>query len=150
LPAAHETFKNVTSHYVAEELVTKRSEVSESIMQNLQVKLKQYGVDVRDMNITNFDFSPEFNKAIEAKVVAGQNAEKAQRDLQRIQIEAQQKIAEAEGQAKAIAIQSQAIQQNGGAAYIQLQAINKWDGKLPTYMSPNTAMPFVGVAGGSK
>ncbi|MDR0779204.1 MAG: prohibitin family protein [Pseudomonadales bacterium] len=149
VPGLYETFKAVTSHYIAEELITQRAAVSENMTQSLQTKLAQYGVTVRDLNITDFSFSSEFNKAIEAKVTAGQYAEKAQRDLQRIQVEAQQKIAEAEGQARAIAIQAEAIQVNGGAEYIQLQAINKWDGRLPAYLAPNTPLPFIGVAGGA-
>ena len=53
-------------------------------------------------------------------------------------------FAQAEGEAKAIAIQAQAIQSNGGAQYVQLQAIEKWNGQLPTYMMGNT-VPFVNV-----
>jgi regulator of protease activity HflC (stomatin/prohibitin superfamily) len=144
-PAVYEVFKAVVSKYSAEQLVTARQTVSDDIHKTLTAKLQQYGIDVRDINITNFDFSKEFNRAIEQKVTATQNAEKAQRDLQRIEYEAQQKVAQAEGEAKAIAIQAQAIKTSGGTEYLQLQAINKWDGKLPVYMTPNTPMPFIGV-----
>jgi len=144
-PAVYEVFKAVVSKYSAEQLITSRQTVSDDIHKTLTAKLQQYGIDVRDINITNFDFSKEFNRAIEQKVTATQNAEKAQRDLQRIEYEAQQKVAQAEGEAKAIAIQAQAIKTSGGTEYLQLQAINKWDGKLPVYMTPNTPMPFIGV-----
>ena len=144
-PAVYEVFKAVVSKYSAEQLITARQTVSDDIHKTLSAKLQQYGIAVRDINITNFDFSKEFNRAIEQKVTATQNAEKAQRDLQRIEYEAQQKVAQAEGEAKAIAIQAQAIKTSGGTEYLQLQAINKWDGKLPVYMTPNTPMPFIGV-----
>ena len=144
-PAVHEVFKAVVSKYSAEQLITSRQTVSDDIHKTLSGKLQQYGIDVRDINVTNFDFSREFNRAIEQKVTATQNAEKAQRDLQRIEYEAQQKVAQAEGEAKAIAIQAQAIKTSGGTEYLQLQAINKWDGKLPVYMTPNTPLPFIGV-----
>ena len=57
--------------------------------------------------------------------------------------EADQRVAEADGEAKAIAIQSQAIQQNGGAAYIQLKAIEKWDGHYPTTMLGGNSIPLI-------
>jgi regulator of protease activity HflC (stomatin/prohibitin superfamily) len=103
---------------------------------------------VQDINITNFAFSQAFDEAIEAKVTASQRAEQAERELQRVKYEADQKVAAAAGEAKAIAIQSQAIQQNG-TAYLQLQAIQRWDGKLPTYMGANAPLPFInGVVSG--
>jgi hypothetical protein len=80
----------------------------------------------------NFGFSPEYQKAIEAKVISVQQTAKAQQDLERIKVEASSRIAQADGEAKAIAIQAAAIQNNGGENYVKLQWIEKWDGKLPT------------------
>ena len=67
----------------------------------------------------------------ESKVIATQNKLKAEQDLERIKVEANSRIAQAKGEAEAISIQAQAIQSNGGANYVQLQWIEKWDGKLP-------------------
>ena len=64
--------------------------------------------------------------------------------MERIKVEAASRIAQAEGEAKAIAIQASAIQSQGGQAYVQLQAIEKWDGKLPNTMLGNST-PFVNV-----
>ena len=61
-----------------------------------------------------------------------QQTAKAQQDLERIKVEAASRIAQADGEAKAIAIQAAAIQSNGGENYVKLQWIEKWDGKLPT------------------
>ena len=52
---------------------------------------------------------------------------------------------QAEGEAKAIAIQSAAVEKSGGQGYVQLQAIAKWDGKLPQYVTAGSAMPFVNI-----
>ena len=60
-----------------------------------------------------------------------QQKQKAEQDLERIKVEAASRIAQAKGEAEAIAIQAQAIQSNGGQQYVQLQWIEKWDGKLP-------------------
>lgn len=143
LPAMNEAFKAETAHYTSEELVTKRAEVSQKIHQTLQEKVAKYGLTVSEISLVNFGFSPEYQKAIEQKVISTQATLKADQDLQRIKIEAQQAIAKAEGEAKAIAIQAQAIQNQGGAQYVQLKAIEKWDGNLPNVMSG--AMPFINV-----
>ncbi|KVC88034.1 hypothetical protein WJ95_12270 [Burkholderia ubonensis] len=145
-PAMFEVFKAVVSRYTAEQLVTERQLVSQDILSALVTKLRPYGFLIQDINITAFAFSEAFDQAIEAKVTASQKAEQAERELQRVKFEADQKIAQAEGEAKAIAIQAQAIKTNGGDDYLRLQAINRWDGKLPTYLSPHTPLPFLGMA----
>jgi len=142
-PAVREAVKSVSARYTAEELVTKRSEVSTKIEQAIVDDFQQLGVVEESFKITNLTFSADFTKAIEAKVTAVQNAEAAKNKLSQVQYEAQQRVAEAEGEAKAIAIQQQALQANGGAEYIQLQAINKWNGTLPTYVSSGAVMPFI-------
>jgi regulator of protease activity HflC (stomatin/prohibitin superfamily) len=143
LPAINETFKAVTAHYNSEELITKRDEVSHTIHTDLQNKVGKYGLDISEISLVNFGFSAEYQAAIEQKVIATQSKLKAEQDLARIKVEADQRIAQADGEAKAIAIQAQAIQSNGGAQYVQLQAIEKWDGKLPNTMSG--VVPFINV-----
>ncbi len=91
--------------------------------------MSQFGIQVDAINITNFAFSGDFTHAIEAKVTAVQNAEAAKNKLAQVQYEAQQTVATAKGQAEAIQIQAQAINSQGGADYVELQRINKWDGK---------------------
>lgn len=145
-PAMFEAFKAVVSRYTAEQLVTERQKVSQDILNALITKLQPYGFQIRDINITEFAFSKAFDQAVEAKVTASQKAKQAERELQRVKFEADQKIVQAEGEAKAIAIQAQAIKTNGGDEYLRLQAINRWDGKLPTYMAPQTPLPFIGLA----
>ena len=130
-PALNESFKGVTGHYTSEELILKRDEVSQSILDQVRTKLAQYDVTVDGISLVNFGFSKSYQDAIDAKMVATQSKLKAEQDLQRIEVEAKSRIAQAEGEAKAISIQAQAIQSNGGAQYVQLQWIEKWDGKLP-------------------
>ena len=131
-PGINEAFKSVTGHYTSEELVTKRDLVSQEILQHLITKMAPFNITVSNISLVNFGFSPEYQKAIEAKVISVQQTAKAQQDLERIKVEANSRIAQADGEAKAIAIQAAAIQSNGGANYVQLQWIEKWDGKLPT------------------
>lgn len=144
-PATYETFKAVVAQYTAEELVTKRQEVSASIASNLSKRMAQYHLVVQNVNLVNFGFSKAFDAAIEEKVTANQKAATAENNLKRTRFEAEQRIAQAEGEAKAIAIQSAAVEKSGGQGYVQLQAIAKWDGKLPQYVAAGSPMPFVSV-----
>ena len=143
IPAINESFKAVTAHYNSEELITKRDEVSAGIRDELQSKVAPYGLAISSISLVNFGFSAEYQAAIEQKVIATQSTLKADQDLQRIKIEAQQAIAKAKGEAEAIAIQSQAINAGGGKDYVNLKAIEKWDGKLPNTMAGT--VPFVNV-----
>ena len=143
LPALSESLKAVTAHYTSEELVTKRDMVSAQVKDEVAGKLGKYGVSVGDISLVNFGFSAEYQKAIEAKVIATQSKLKAEQDLQRIEVEAKQEIAKAEGRAKAIQIETQAINSQGGANYVQLKAIEKWDGNLPSTMAG--VVPFINV-----
>jgi len=122
VPAIKEVLKAVTSHYTAEELITRRTEVSGKIRDQLATKLNGYHLLVQDINITNFDFSKTFNESIESKVKATQEAERAQRDLERIKFEAEQKIVTAKANAQAIRIQAEAVSSQGGAAFVQLES----------------------------
>ncbi len=131
-PAMNESFKSVTGHYTSEELVTKRQEVSDAIQQRLAEKLAPFDITVQNISLVNFGFSKSYQDAIEAKVIATQQKQKAEQDLERIKVEAASRIAQAKGEAEAIAIQAQAIQSNGGQQYVQLEWIEKWNGQLPS------------------
>ncbi|MFA6296762.1 MAG: prohibitin family protein [Patescibacteria group bacterium] len=140
-PAIQEAVKATTAKFTAEELIIKRQVVKEQIKENLAKRLVKNYITVDELNIVAFDFSEAFNSAIEAKVTAEQLKLKAERDLQRIKIEADQKIAEAEGKSKAIRTEAQALSEN--AKVVELRWIEKWDGKTPTYWGGAT--PFIGL-----
>jgi regulator of protease activity HflC (stomatin/prohibitin superfamily) len=140
-PSLNESFKAVTAKYNSEELVTKRDEVSANILEHVRAKLAPFDISVDSVSLVNFGFSAEYQHAIEQKVIATQQKQKAEQDLQRIQVEAQSRIAQADGEAKAIAIQAQAIQSSGGQQYVQLEWIKRWNGKLPeTVVNGSTGM----------
>ena len=140
-PRIQEIVKAVVAKFSAEELLIRREDVKSEIVIGLRTSLKQYNILVEDIQITNFAFSQAFDQSIEAKQTAEQNALKAKNDLDRIKIEAEQKVTMAEAEAKTIQIQAQAIQVQGGAAYVQMKAIEKWDGKLPQVSGGGT--PFI-------
>lgn len=102
-----------------------------SIESSLRERLTKYRIEVDTLSITNFDFSPEFQKAIEDKQTAAQLALKAENDLVRIKVEAEQTIATAKAQAQAIQIRGDALQKN--PALVQLELAQKWNGVMPTF-----------------
>ena len=144
-PGINEAFKSVTGHFTSEELITKRDVVSQEILAHLVTKMAPFNITVSNISLVNFGFSPEYQKAIEAKVISVQQTAKAEQDLRRIEVEAKSRVAQAKGEAEAIQIQAQAIQSNGGQNYVQLQAIGKWDGKLPATMLGGSTVPFVNI-----
>ncbi|MCP6726449.1 MAG: prohibitin family protein [Patescibacteria group bacterium] len=140
-PSIQEAVKAESAKFTAEELITKREDVKEKIKANLAVRLLERSIIVDEFNIIDFEFSAAFNTAIEAKVTAEQLKLKADRDLERIKIEAEQKIADARGKAEAIRIEAVALRQN--AQVVELRWIEKWDGKVPLYWGE--ASPFIGI-----
>lgn len=145
LPAINESFKAITAHYNSEELITKRDVVSLAIKNELSNKVAKYGLSISEISLVNFGFSPEYQAAIEQKVIATQSTLKAEQDLQRIKVQAQQNIAQAQGEAEAIRIQSAAIETSGGINYVHLKAIEKWNGQLPASVLSGDNVPFVSV-----
>ena len=140
-PSIQEAVKSITAKFTAEELITRREEVKNQIKENLAVRLLVHNIIVDEFNIIDFFFSPAFNEAIEAKVTAQQLKLKAERDLERIKIEKEQIITAAEGKARAILIEAQALKAN--VKVVELRWIEKWDGKTPTYWGGAT--PFFGI-----
>ncbi|WNC16361.1 prohibitin family protein [Brevibacillus brevis] len=145
-PAIAEALKAVTAQYTAEELISKRSEVSGKVKETLKQKLSTYHIILDEINIREFTFSDEFNRAIEAKQVAEQQALKSKLDLERIKIEKEQEITKAQAQAEALRLQKQEVTPELvqlRQIEAQLEAIRKWDGKLPNVTGGAT--PFIQV-----
>lgn len=144
-PIIREVVKSTSAQYTAEELVTKRADYSDKVNSLLADRLSEKHAILEKFSVTNFEFSQAFTESIEAKVTAVQNAEAAKNKLEQIKFEAQQTIETAKAQAQAISIQAQAINNQGGADYVQLQAIQKWNGQLPTQLVPGGAVPFINL-----
>ena len=143
-PALQEAVKSATSKYTAEELITKRELVKADIKNSLFERLTQKYIQVTEVNIINFEFSKSFDVAIEAKVTAEQDALASKNKLEQVKYESEQRIAQARGEAEAIRIQAQAIQNQGGAEYVKLKWIEKWNGALPTTQLGN-ATPLINI-----
>jgi len=118
-PAINEIFKAASSKYTASQLITQRSKLKSDALTGLQTRLKPFGITVSELSIVDFKFSDNFSSAIEEKQVAQQNAERAKFNLEAAKTDAQAQKAQSETLTK---------------EFLQKQAIEKWDGKLPTYL----------------
>lgn len=137
-PAVQEGVKSTMASFNAENLISKRPEVKNKIRDFLCERLNPDGIDVSEVSIVNFQFSEEFDKAIEAKQTAQQLALKAENDLIRIETEAKQKIVQAEAEAEAIRIQKGQL--TNSPEILQLRFIEKWDGVLPLVLGGDSTM----------
>jgi regulator of protease activity HflC (stomatin/prohibitin superfamily) len=151
-PSIQESVKAATAKFTAQELIEQRPKVKDEIKAQLVERLSPKHLIVDDFSIINFDFSTAYEQAIDAKQVAQQKALQAENDLKRIEIEKEQRIAQAQGEAEAIKIQAEAINNQGGANYVQIKAldvqakaIEKWNGKLPDQFVPGSALPFINL-----
>lgn len=131
IPSMKESVRSVIAKYKADELITKRAEVSSLIQEKLQNKLNEFGVQVTDINIQNVTFSEKFNESIEAKVKAEQDALAKRNELEKTKYEAEQQVVRAKAEAETIRIQAEAIKSQGWSEYVQMKRIEKRDGKLP-------------------
>ena len=152
-PAVEEVVKQVTARYNAEELITKRPQVKADIEQEITTRLNVYNIITDVISITDFQFSSLFAQAIESKVEAEQKAQKAENDLIRIEVEARQleaqaeglaaaNIAEASGEAAAIKIINQALAENPN--YLEWLKTQEWDGRLPLVIGEG-GTPFIQI-----
>lgn len=144
-PIVREVVKSTSAQFTAEELVTKRAEYSDKVNSVLTERFAEKNSILERFSVTNFEFSKEFSRAIEAKVTATQNAEAAKNKLEQVKFEAQQTIETAKATAEAQKIQSQSLAAQGGSDYVQLKAIEKWNGVLPASIVPGSAVPFINL-----
>ncbi|MFP3728125.1 prohibitin family protein [Priestia filamentosa] len=150
-PAISESLKAVTAKYTAEELITRRPEVSVEVQELLTKKLTKYNIKLNEISITEFKFSDTFNDAIEAKQTAEQESIKAERVLDKVKIEAEQKITQAKAEAESLKLKKQEvtpelvrlkeIEVQEKALDIQEKALKVWDGALPSVTGGAT--PFI-------
>lgn len=108
-PGVEAILKSVTARYTAEELISKREQVSVELKDSLSAHLKRNaGLTVAKVDITDFSFSKTFTDSIEAKVVAEQAVLTEQQNLARQQVSAQQAVATAKADAEAIKLRADA------------------------------------------
>jgi regulator of protease activity HflC (stomatin/prohibitin superfamily) len=137
-PAFNDFVKEVVPIYQITEILPKREEVRKRAMTKLGENLARYHIVVDDIYFANIRFSPEYEKAVEAKQVAQQQVETQRQVLFQREIEAQQKVATAKGEAESISVVAQGqakanevLSRSISPILVQYKTIEKWNGILP-------------------
>ena len=141
-PVVEGTIKDVIGKWNAQDLVGNREEATNDILEKLQVQLAPKFINVTGFQMIDINYSEVFERAIESKVTAEQEALKAKNKTVQIEEEAKQKIISAEAEAKSMAIRANALTRN--KALVEYEAVQKWDGKMPQYMLGDT-VPFLSL-----
>ncbi len=155
-PVVQECMKAATAKYTAEQLITDRQAVGDEVKLSLDEKLNTYGIYIEKFNIVNFDFSEEFNNAIEAKQVAEQNLLKTETEQKQAitvaEAQAKQKVIAAEANADAILAEAEAqaeanrlLEASLSDKVIAYEQIDKWDGVMPKVVSGDSNGMLVNI-----
>lgn len=142
MPVVEGTIKDVIGKWNAQDLVANREIATREILDKLVKQLAPRYINVTGFQMTEIKYSDVFERAIESKVTAEQEALKAKNKTVQIQEEARQKVISAEAEARSMAIRANALTQN--KALVQYEAVQKWDGKMPQYMLGGS-MPFINI-----
>lgn len=141
VPAANESMKYATAHLSAEQILKKRIELKNLVDEDLQKRLAKYNVLLTDLSFTEFHFSKEFTDAIERKQMAEQRALQAKYEAETAAQEAQAEINRARGSAEAQRLMKQTLTSD----LLRLEAIRKWDGRLPSTLATDDAKLLLGA-----
>lgn len=137
-PKVQDTVKKYTAKYTAEKLIGDRDAVTSGIREELVVELAAVNITVTEVSLTNFEFAEEFQKAVERKQIAEQDAKTAKNEVEIERAEAEKLVvrAEAEGDAVLKKAQKQAeanklLSDSLTPTLIKYETIQKWDGHQP-------------------
>ena len=154
-PAFNDFVKEVVPIYQITEILPKREEIRKRAMGKLGDNLARYHIIVDDIYFANIRFSPEYERAIEAKQVAQQQVETQRQVLAQREIEAQQKVATAKGEAESIQVvalgqakANEVLARSISPILVQYKSIEKWNGILPQVSGPS--MPFIDLGKSEK
>lgn len=154
----HESIKREFGQHEAVDIVAQRDKASRAIEAEVTEKLAKRHVAVTGFQLTNIDYTPEFEHAVEQKVIAQQKAiEEQNRTVQKQEL-ANQQVVEAKGNAESTMINAKATAESirirasaleANPKLVEWEAVQKWDGKLPVY-SMGTATPFIQIPQASR
>jgi prohibitin 2 len=138
-----EELKRELGQHEAVTLVATRDQAARAIEAGSKTKLAERHVLVSGLQITNIDYTKQFEDSVEAKVIAQQRAIEEQNRTVQIEQQAKQKVISAEAEAESMRIRAKALESN--LRLVEWEAVQKWDGKLPQYQLGG-ATPFINLA----
>jgi regulator of protease activity HflC (stomatin/prohibitin superfamily) len=150
----YEDIKREIGQHEAVDLVSQRDKATRAIEASVRDLLAKRHIILTGLQITNIDYTKEFEHAVEAKVIAQQKAIEEQNRTVQIREQAAQKVETAKGNAEATVLQAKAeaesirIRANAleaNAKLVEWEAVQKWDGKMPQMMLGSGATPFIQI-----
>ena len=150
-PVVQQSTKTILGQYTAVTIVQDRAKLDHSIAQIMEEQLKEYPVKILSIQLEDVNFSKNYESIIEQTAQKKQEVETARNELQKVQIESQKQVAQAEAENKAIKLQADAeayritVQAKAEADAIKLKGdalrnnkelvdltiAEKWDGSVP-------------------
>lgn len=143
-PAVSEALKAATAKLTAEEVLTKRMELKQTIDEMLIRRLTGYGLVIKDISLVDMEFTQEFNHAVEQKQIAEQQAKQASYVAEKATQDSIAAVNTAKGEADSLLLNATAqakaqnlLRQSLTKDVLALEYLKKWNGVLPTVMSGN-------------
>lgn len=153
LPVVRNDAQAVFARYNTLNISDRRAEIADAMQAAISTDLQRlFGISVVNVQLTGIRYSDAFTQSVEAAMAAKAAAVRAENQVLQKQYEGQQavvlaeaqakaKVAQAEGESKAIQLVSDALRQN--PAYIKWYEATKWNGVLPRYVADKAAIPVL-------
>lgn len=145
---AREVVYDVASKYGSATIHTERTAIAANVVKQLQKNLDAEAgkglFSVASANVRNLVTDPALEADIKAAAQAQFKLNNERNLLEVTKVQAERKREEAKGEADAIRIKAEAVAKQGGKEYVELKAIEKWDGKLPVTQAGG-AVPFINL-----
>jgi regulator of protease activity HflC (stomatin/prohibitin superfamily) len=129
-PVLYDGFKSATAAYTLEDAIAKRDELADRMYENTKDKLAPYGINIISVEIKEVTIPAEYAAAVEQRKIAEQTRLKAETEKQTAIINAEKEFEVKKLEAEANAVVTESLTPE----ILQKQYLDKWDGKLPTYM----------------
>ncbi len=143
-PQISKAVKDTIGKWEADQLVSNREKATDEIFTSLKEALLPYHINTQNVVIENIDYSAQFERAIEEKQIATQDAIKAKNRTKQVEEEANQKVLAAKAEAESMRIRSQALSQNQNL--VAYEAVQRWNGQLPVNLYGAAPIPFIDAA----
>ena len=167
-PTIQQTSKTIFGQFTAQTIVQDRAKLDNALEHRIKEQLSKYPIQIISVQIIDINFSKTYENVIEQTAQKKQEIEKSKNELKRIEIEAQQQVAKAEAENKAIKLkadaeayqisikakaESDAIKLKAEALkankdLVDLKIAEKWNGTVPQTVVVNdgkSVLPLLNI-----